>query len=34
MLFSYFKKESEELPVDPKMARDDPVDPDDPQPGH
>jgi hypothetical protein len=31
---SYFKKWSEEPPVDPKMAEDDAVDPDDPQPGH
>jgi hypothetical protein len=31
---SYFKKKSEEPPVDPKMALDDPIDPEDPQPGH
>jgi hypothetical protein len=30
-LRSYFKKRSEKLPTDPKMAGDDPVDPDDPQ---
>jgi hypothetical protein len=29
-LLSYFKKNSEEPPTDPKTAEDDPVDPDDP----
>jgi hypothetical protein len=29
-----FKKKSEEPTIDPKMADDDPVDPDDPQPGN
>jgi hypothetical protein len=33
-VFIHFKKKSKELPVDPKIARDDPVDPDDPQAVH
>jgi hypothetical protein len=32
-LLSYFKKKSEEPPTDPKKV-DDPVNPEDPQPGH
>jgi hypothetical protein len=31
---SYFKKRSEEPPADKKTADDDPVNPDNPQPGH
>jgi hypothetical protein len=33
-LLSYFKKQFEATQIDPKMADDDPVDPDDPQLGH
>jgi hypothetical protein len=33
-LLSNFKKKSEEPPNDPKTAEDNPVNPDDPQPGH
>jgi hypothetical protein len=32
--FFYFKKKSEEPPIDPKMAEDNPFSPDDPQPRH
>jgi hypothetical protein len=32
-VLSYFKQKSEDPPTDSKMI-DDPVDPDDPQPGH
>jgi hypothetical protein len=34
ILLCYFKKKSEEPPIDPEMAEDDSVDPDNPQPGH
>jgi hypothetical protein len=33
-LHSYFKKKFEEPPIDPKMAKNDPLDPDDSQPGY
>jgi hypothetical protein len=33
-LISYFKNKSEEPTTDQMMAEDDPVGPDDPQPGH